>query len=180
MTNPALQTRRTPAALLALLAVGGCGAWYYEDVGVSHAPGAPRPRVVAVVPFRATIAGGEETRPPSSYFGPHATDGCKSALVQAGVEVVAPGRIEGALFRADGVALDDPEKVAGVARQLGADAVVLGAVDVRKFNLVVDARLVRAENGAVDAHAHVEGRKDEDVLARDACKALVSSEAGGR
>jgi hypothetical protein len=171
--------KQCPAALLATVAVAGCGAWFYEDVGISHRPGAPRPKIVAVVPFRATSAG-EETRPPSSYFGPHATDGCKSGLGLAGVEVVVPGRVEGMLFRTDGVDLDDPVKVAGIARLIGADAIIVGAVDVRKFNLMVEARLVRAENGVVDASAHVEGRKDEDVLARDACKALASPDAGSR
>lgn len=83
-------------------------------------------------------------------------------LRRAGLEVIEP----------HGIAAADDATAVRIARERGADAVVVGSVEARRLHVDVDVRLLRTASGAVDASAHAER---ESTLGGDACCALVAA-----
>lgn len=150
----------------------GCGWWFTDSIRASHAAGASRPRVAAVLRFHPLVHGADESLGRSGLADP-ATIGCEDGLELLGVAMVYPVTVASASAAAH-EPFPDATNAPGLASAVGADVAIVGSVNIFELDAHVDVQLVRAATGAIEATAHVEGNKDLRVLGRDACVALLS------
>ncbi len=137
------------------------------DTVVKSAVGTlPRPGAVAVFPFA-----GQYSRKDLVSL----EDGCRAGIAAAGVTVIAPERVAAAMAERGVVEAKDRE-VAQLGKLLGADAVIIGALDVGHFASGVDARFILTETGTVAATARTESSAAWFELAKQTCRAFVTAQ----
>jgi len=165
-------------AVIALL-LPACAALAHEAPTVVRSPGEhPRPIVVAILPFQFTVTRAEQSHADRAAWNAEAElwKGCAEGVAASGVSVVRREQVDAAIVAQElDVANDASVSSSGgaVGKAVGADMIIVGVADQEKFDAVLDARLVRAASGAVEATAHAENQKLFDG-AKETCSAMVS------
>jgi hypothetical protein len=141
--------------LLVLASFVGCASSFTT---VSRAPGPqPKPSLVAVIGFAGSRTLFHEGDPEG---GDRAVAGCRQALTSAGISLVPRAQVEAAI---KGVSVLDDATAAAIGKSLGADRVIIGSTLTGKFDMIVEARVLRPD-GTLEASV----RSNEGVGEGDA------------
>jgi tetratricopeptide (TPR) repeat protein len=135
------------------------------------------PSLIAVFPFRLT-----GTDPSSNALREGMVDFLEVEFSGAGGARVVPARTALAAWRRNmGPQGEDPtqEEARGVARRLGAGALVLGTIVATPGRLILNGSLLETEGGRVRAEAKVEGTPDSLHSLVDRFAAQLAAQGAG-